>query len=69
MTLGNGHALLGWGSQPAVTEHDGDEVVMDIQTGRVLNGGPPSRQGPQGRTSVYRAYKGAGRPPLPGTRA
>ena len=33
MRLESGHEPLGWRSQPAITEHDGNDVVMGIQTG------------------------------------
>lgn len=33
--LENGNALIAWGSQPSITEHKGDEVVMEIQVGRL----------------------------------
>ncbi|SPO07755.1 uncharacterized protein DNG_10450 [Cephalotrichum gorgonifer] len=33
--LENGNALIAWGSQPSITEHKGDQVVMEIQVGRL----------------------------------
>ena len=31
----NGNALIAWGSQPSITEHKGDQVVMEFQVGRL----------------------------------
>lgn len=49
--LESGNALVAWGSQPGVTEHKGDEVVMDIQVGRLLN------EWLEDANTVYRAFK------------
>ncbi|KAJ2903932.1 ASST-domain-containing protein [Zalerion maritima] len=35
--LPNGNALVAWGAQPALTEHRGSEVVMDLQVGILQN--------------------------------
>lgn len=52
VALDSGNTLIGWGTQPAITEFRGDSVVMDVQTGpltsRVFFG---EGNGP------YRAYK------------
>ncbi|MBE3049282.1 hypothetical protein IMZ48_43640 [Candidatus Bathyarchaeota archaeon] len=62
MTLENGNALVAWGSQPGITEHKEDEVVMDIQFGRIVDL-QPGQFG--GGGAVYRPFKGdwKGTPP------
>jgi hypothetical protein len=49
--LKNGNALIAWGTQPAITEHKGDKLVMDIQIGRLVNGFVPGANAP------YRAFR------------
>lgn len=49
--LGSGNVLIGWGSQPAVTEFRGDAVVMDLQNAPLSPGERWGEIGP------YRAFK------------
>lgn len=56
-SLENGNVLIAWGAQPGVTEHKGDEVVMDIQLGRIRNSESVPGTPGEGGNSVYRAFK------------
>lgn len=49
--LKNGNALIAWGTNPAITEHMGGRVVMDIQVGPLVNGFLPGVNAP------YRAFR------------
>lgn len=49
--LPNGNLLIAWGTQPAITEHKDEEVVMDIQVGPLLSDHVLETPEP------YRAYK------------